>query len=264
MPRERPIQSIEFPQQSTAVRGTLVTFGTINDPAAVLRVFAADTAGRSVAADALANAAQGSGLVIIAPIGLNPADAAGLLETCATFAASLRRSGTRNVAVLVPASDTAAYPTKALSTVADLLVLRMEPAVPPPVPGPVLTPQEIRRIVGLRGSQTGVRRLSLLVPTDGYVWHTDSLPRAITHAAAIELAEMWRVPLVRDPVTGALYARASGKGEIWIADAQTVLALLRAAHAMGIRHFAFIVGTGEDERLWDALAQMPQTISSSR
>jgi hypothetical protein len=264
VPRERLVQSIEFAQEGTALRGTLVTFGTAHDPAAVLRVFAADTAGRSVAADALANAALGSGLVVIAPIGLNAGDAAALFETCATFAASLRRSGIRNVAVLVPASDTAAYATKALSAVADVLMLRMEPAVPPPVPGPPLTAQEIRRIVGLRGSHTGVSRLSLLIPTHGYVWRTDSIPRAISYVAATALAESWRAPLVRDPASGALYARALGQGEIWIVDAQSVLALLRAARVMGIRRFAFIVGAGEDPRLSDALAQTAQTISSSR
>jgi hypothetical protein len=262
--RERPIQSTEFAPESIALRGTLVTFGTTHDPAAVLRVFAADTAGRSAAADALANAARGSGLVVIAPVGLNPGDAAALIETCATFAASLRRSGIRNVAVLVPASDTAAYPTKALSSVADVLVLRMDPVVPPPVPGPPLTAQEIRRIIGLRGSQIGVSRLSLLVPTHGYVWRTGSIPRAITHAAAAALAERWRVPLVRDPASGALYARAPGEGEIWIADAESVLALIRAARVMGIRRFAFIAGAGEDPRLWNVLAHTPQTISSSR
>jgi hypothetical protein len=262
--RDRPIQAIEFAQESTALRSALVTFGTTHDPAAVLRVFAADTAGRSVAAAALANAARGSGLVVIAPVGLNPGDAAALLETCATFAASLRRSGIRNVAVLVPASDTAAYPTKALSGVADVLVLRTEPAVPPAVPGPPLAVQEIRRIIGLRGSQIGVSRLSLLIPAHGYVWRTGSIPRAITHAAAAVLAESWRVPLVRDPASGTLYARAPGEGEIWIADAESVLALMRAARVMGIRRFAFIAGAGEDPRLWDALAQTPQTISSSR
>jgi hypothetical protein len=253
--RERPIQSIAFPQESSALRGTLVTFGTSQDPAAVLRVFTADTAGRSVAAAALANAAGGSGLVVLAPMGLNPVDAAALIGTCATFAESLRRSGVRNVAVLAPAADTAAYPTHALASIADVLLLTMEPAVPPPAPGPPLTAQEMRRIVGLRGSQIGVSRLSLLIPTHGYVWRAASVPRAITHAAAVALAESWHVPLVRDPATGALYARASGEGEIWIADAEAVLELMRAARVMGIRRFAFIVGAGEDTRLWDALAQ---------
>jgi hypothetical protein len=100
-----------------------------------------------------------------------------------------------------------------------------------------------------------VSRLSLLIPTHGYVWRAASVPRAITHAAAVALAESWHVPLVRDPATGALYARAPGEGEIWIADAEAVLELMRAARVMGIQRFAFIVGAGEDTRLWDALAQ---------
>jgi hypothetical protein len=190
-------------------------------------------------------------------MGLNPVDAAALLETCASFAASLTESGVRSIGVLVPAADTAAYPTIPLSAVTDFLLLRLEPGVPPPVPGPVLTRSGIRTIVGLRASHIGIRRVALMIPTHGYVWRPDSLPRAISYATAIALADDWRVPLVRDPASSAVYARSPAHGEMWAPDAETVTEHVRTARSMGIRRFAFIIGAGEDKRLWQALAEMP-------
>lgn len=246
--------------------GVLTFGGPAREPAAVLRVLHADTSWRRVATNDLRRAIAAGGVraLVIVPGAVAPREADALFSTSSELAAAARAGGALEILFAVAGADTAAYPSRPLAAVADGLLIGIDPPASAPAPGPPVTTGEMRRIIGLRASEVGRARLVLLLPVHGYLWLRDSVARPISFEDGVRMAAEWRVPLLRDGATDALYARAPSRGELWLIDGQVVARLVREARVMGIRRFAAVLGSGEDPALADSLAASLQTTGSSR
>jgi hypothetical protein len=253
-----------FPYSTRA--GVLAFGGPSREPVAVLRVLHADTSWRRTAAADVRRAVAGEALraLLIVPGPLGPRDVDVLVSTASELAAGARAGGAAEVLIAVAGMDTAAYPSRLLATIANGLLITMDPAAYTPTPGPPVTLDEMRRTVALRTSEVGRGRLVLLLPAHGYAWVPDSLPRVISFEEGTRLAAEWRVPLLRDAASEALYARSPERGELWLTDGRLIARLAREARAMGLRRFAVVLGAGEDPAAADSLAAGLQITGSSR
>lgn len=263
------IDRIALPADSFpySARAGLVTFGGASrESATLLRLLQADTAGRRRAAAALRNIVSAESLhtVVFLPGAISPRDRDAMLVGLAELGRSVRLARATAVAVAVAGADTAGYPSRELTGIGDALLVRVGPPAPLASPGPPVTIEDVRRSVGLRGSVVGRGRLILLLPVHGYVWNHDSLPRPIGFHEGVRLANEWRAQLRRDDASQALFARAPGRGELWLVDARLAAVLVRESRAMGIRKFAVVLGAGEDVALGDSLSSAFQTINRSR
>lgn len=248
-------------------RAGLVTFGgPSREPATLLRLLQADTAGRRRAAAALRTivAAESLHTVVFLPGAISPRERDAMLTGLSDMSRSARQARASEIAVAVAGTDTAGYPSRDLAGIGDALLVSVGPPVPLASPGPPVTIEDIRRSVGLRGAEVGRGRLIVLLPLHGYVWHRDSLPRAIGFHDGVRLANEWRARLRRDEASQALFARAPDRGELWLIDGRLAAVLVRESRAMGIRRFAVVLGVGEDAALADSLAAALQTINRSR
>jgi hypothetical protein len=263
------LDRIELPSDSFpySARGGLVIFGgPSRQPATLLRLLHADTAGRRRAAAELRTviAAESLHTVVFLPGAISPRDQDAMLASIGDLSRSARLARAAEVAVAVAGADTAGYPSRQLASIGDALLVKVGPPAAPGSPGPPVTIEDLRRAVGLRGSEVGRARLIILIPVHGYVWQHDSLPRAIGFDDGVRLANDWRAQLRRDDASQALFARVPGKGELWLLDARLAAVLARESRSMGIRKFAVVLGAGEDAALGDSLASALQTISRSR
>jgi hypothetical protein len=248
-----------------STRAGVLTFGGPNrESAAVLRVLLADSVGRRAAAADLRRAAPTAmRTLLVAPGAVGPRDIAALVAVIHELAAGARAGGVAEVLVAAAGADTVSYPSRLLASVSDALLITFDPPAPT-TPGPPVTVEDLRRIIGLRASEVGRSRLVVLLPAHGFLWPRGSLPRTISFAEGTRLAHEWRTPLRRDAASDALYARSPAHGELWLADGRLVARLAREARMMGIRRFAVVLGAGEDAALPDSLAAGFQTTSSSR
>ncbi|HUF66539.1 MAG TPA: hypothetical protein VMM17_11255 [Gemmatimonadaceae bacterium] len=263
------IDRVDLPADSFpfSERAALVTFGgSTREPATLLRLLQADTAGRRRAAAALRTiiAAESLHMVAFLPGSIPPRDRGAMLVGLTDLSRSARLARAAEVAIAIAGADTAGYPSRELAGISDALLLNVGPRAPLASPGPPVTIEDIRRSVGLRSSEVGRGRLIILLPVHGYVWHRDSLPRPIGFQDGVRLANEWRADLRRDDASQALFARAPGRGELWLLDARLAAVLVRESRAMGIRKFAVVLGAGEDVALADSLSSALQTISRSR
>ena len=250
-----------------SARAGLVTFGGASrDPATLLRLLHADSGGRRRAAAALRaiTARESLRTVVLLPGAVSPRDREAMLLSLDDLASSARLARAAEIAVAVAGADTASYPSRPLAAIADALLVDVAPAAPRASAGPPVTIEDVRQAVGLRGAEIGRGRLILLLPVHGYVWQRDSLPRAVSFDDGVRLAGEWRAPLRRDDASLSLFARAPGKGELWLVDARLAAVLIREARRIGIRRFAVVLGAGEDIALADSLASALQTTSRSR
>lgn len=250
-----------------SARGALVTFGGASrEPAALLRLLEADSGGRRRAGAALRTitAAESLQTVVFLPGAVSPRDRDAMLLSLGDLSGSARSARAAEIAIAVSGADTASYPSRPLAAIADALLVYVGPPAPLASPGPPVTIEDVRQAVGLRGAEVGRGRLILLLPVHGYVWQQDSRPRAISFDDGVRLAGEWRVSLRRDDASQALFARAPGKGELWLMDARLAAVLIRESRGMGIRRFAVVLGAGEDVALADSLASALQTTNRSR
>ena len=257
-----PADSFPF----SARAGLVVFGGPSRGPAALLRLLHADSGGRRRAAAALrtVTAADSLQAVVFLPGPVSLRDREAMLLALDDLAGSARLARAGEIAVAVAGGDTAGYPSRPIAAIADALLVDVSRPAPLASPGPPVTIEGVREAVGLRGAEVGRGRLILLLPVHGYVWRHDSLPRAISFDDGVRLAGEWRVTLRRDDASQALFARAPGKGELWLADARLAAVLARESRGMGIRRFAVVLGAGEDLAVGDSLASALQTTSRSR
>lgn len=205
---------------------------------------------------ALLSAGQYRGVVLDLE-GHAPEDLAALLAVTRALAAAARANQAGPVVIAVPAADTAAYPGRALATVADLLLVMLydEHWAGSP-PGPVASPHWVRRQLDLRIAEVGAARLVAAFPLYGYQWRAGDATAVIGYDDARRLATEAGVPLRRDQSSETLRARreAAPAWELWVSDAELVRSLVRDAARAGVRRFAFWRLGLEDEALWADVA----------
>lgn len=221
----------------------------------VLRALMAQPEGRlrfAGQAAALARADSYEGVLLDLRL-LGPRDVDALVALVSVTADSVRSSGINSVGIVVPVADTAAYPGRHLGAATDFLALRME--LEPATPGPVTPRDRMSRLIGARAAEIGAHRVMLLVPVSGYIWRSGEARMRVSYREAVTIARDWGVELTRDESSATLRARAPGRGEIWVNDAELIAGILRDARRLGVRKFALYGLGDEDPAIWSAAAE---------
>jgi spore germination protein YaaH len=171
-----------------------------------------------------------------------------------TIADSAKRHGARTTSIALPATDTAAYPTRAfLSAVDYAVVMLYDEHWSTSAPGPIATTDWLRRALAQRVADVGASRLIAALPVYGYLWRPNQPARPVGFQEAIRLALEANVELARDPSSLSLHAIQPGSWELWMADSQLLAALRAEVEAIGVMRIALWRLGLEDPAVWSAL-----------
>lgn len=202
-----------------------------------------DTFSLSVATTA---SSAGAGLLLDFQ-GLSPSDLPRLMDLVRAIASATRNVSRTQFGMIVPAGDTLAYPASLLARVADLIVVRLGTEHRPgTMPGPLATPEFIRRELGSRIRGLGAARLGAELPLYGYMWDSSGNARIITYREANALALREAIPFRRDPASQFLTAAGRDGWTMWIPDAQTVRTMIGAIQSRGVNIVALTGLYGAD------------------
>ena len=92
-------------------------------------------------------------------------------------------------------------------------------------PGPIATPEWVRRTLGQRFAAVGASRIVAALPLYGYLWRSNQPAQPLSFADARRAALEANVELQRDPASLSLHAIQPGSWELWMSDAQLLRAL---------------------------------------
>ncbi len=185
---------------------------------------------------------------------LEAADLPALLRVARAIGDSARARGVRTISIAVPATDTVAYPGRALLGVTDaLIVMLYDQHWSTSGPGPIAEPDWVRGALAIRLAEVGPSRLVAALPTYGYRWRKGLPTESISFAEAKRMAGQARAPLKRDARTGFLRSRGTGGAEIWVSDAGLLRTLVKQSEAVGVHRFAIWRLGQEDPAIWSAV-----------
>lgn len=222
-----------------------------------IRRLAGDRSALARAASEIARHAQSmryAGLVIDFET-LEPADLDAQLVVMRAIADSARGRGVRTIAVAVPATDTMAYPAKRLLQVADAIIpMLYDEHWSGSAPGPVASPRWVRDALALRVREAGADRVIAGFPTYGYRWIRGKPTEALGYDEARRVATDAGVALTRDAATQSLRARGAN-WEMWMADAETLRALVGIARGLGVDRVALWRLGREDPAIWGSVVR---------
>lgn len=171
-----------------------------------------------------------------------------------TIGAQARQAGAKTIAVAIPAGDTAAYPTRMLFPAADLAVVMLyDEHWSTSAPGPIATPDWVRRTLGQRVADVGADRLVAALPLYGYLWRGTQPGEPLSFADARRAAAQANVDLVRDPSSTSLHAVQPGVWDLWMTDAELFRVLVDQATAVGVGRIALWRLGQEDPAVWRLL-----------
>ena len=210
--------------------------------------------GRAAGAIARTAATGGYRGMVIDIEALGPADLDVTRTVVRAIADSARARGVVPIAVAIPALDTAAYPARVFFPAADyvLAMLYDEHWTTSP-PGPIASPDFVRRALALRVAEVGPNKVVAALPLYGYRWPLNRPATDISYDEARRDAASAGVELRRDPATQTLRASRSGEWELWVSDAGLLAALLREVDAAGVRRVALWRLGQEDPAVYDLL-----------
>ena len=178
---------------------------------------------------------------------MSPEDIPRMTAFVRTIATAFRATRAAPVAIVVPAGDTVAYPTSVLGRIADLIVVRLTDEHRRGTrPGPLVTPEFIRRSLGSRANTIGASRLGAELPLWGYMWNRDGSARRITFRDANDLVIRESGVFRRDPASSFLTASGRDGWSIWVPDARTIRVLMDAALERGVSIVALAGTAGAD------------------
>lgn len=225
-----------------------------------VRTLAHDNARREHVAGAIAKHAAAmhySGLVLDFE-SLERADLAGLLRVVKEITDSAHARGVSTVVVAIPAADTAAYPARPITDVADLVMpMLYDQHWSTSGPGPISAPDWVRSTLALRIAEVGASKIVAALPTYGYQWSTGGRApaEAVSLGEAKRIASKAGVVLKRDAQTRTLRAVKPGAWEIWVTDANLLATLARQTREAGVERVALWRIGKEDPEIWRALAR---------
>jgi hypothetical protein len=209
----------------------------------IVRALANDSVVLQRFAMRLARDIAGRKRVILDFQGSTPGDI-GELTAVARSIGGMVRARRDSLSIVVPAQDTAAYPTLILARVADMLIVRLEgehrPGTPP---GPLTSPDFITRSIGMRASRIGTSRIGVEIPLYGYVWDKDRNARLVTFREAEMLVRSESGVFTRDPASQFLTATGREGWVLWVPDSTTVRFLVDAVRRRGVR-VVYLAGPG--------------------
>lgn len=220
----------------------------------LVRALAGNDAALGRVAAAVGDAAAGFDGVVVDFEDHDARDLDALVKVVRALGDTLRRKGVSPVVVAVPAGDTAAYPARAMLAGADLVLVKLyDEHWGGSTPGPVASPDWVRRQLGVRVAEVGGRRLVASLPLHGYAWRTGGGAQLVSFEQARALAATAGEDLERDPAARTLRALRPGEWEVWVSDATLVRELAAEARRSGVRRVALWRLGLEDPALWGAL-----------
>lgn len=182
-------------------------------------------------------------------------DLPALVDFSRAIADSARAHSSNQIAMIIPAVDSAGYPGRILTRVADALVVRLFPEHGVGTPaGPIVSPPWFARGLGLRLGEAGVNRIVAGIPADGVLWDRRRGARRVTYAESLRLAGEAGVVMVRDPASGNMHASSARDGwELWVVDHELIMRLIADARRIGVTRVALFGLEGADPMLWQSL-----------
>jgi hypothetical protein len=181
---------------------------------------------------------------------MSPSDIPQFVELVRALASAARARSLTPFGIIIPAGDTLTYPASTLARVADVIVIRLgiehRPGTPP---GPLTTPDFIRRQLGARVIGLGTTRLAAEFPLYGYIWSRDGSARIITYREANDLILREAGAFRRDPASQFLTAEGRDGWTIWLPDSRTIRSLIEAAQTRGVNSIALTGWNGADPAL---------------
>jgi spore germination protein YaaH len=219
-----------------------------------IRRLGRDPQGLASAAGAIARYAQSmrySGLVLDFET-LERADVPALLRVSRAIADSARAHRVRTIAIAIPATDTLAYPARALLGAVDAVVVMLyDQHWSGSEPGPIADPAWVKSVLALRVAEAGgPGRIVAALPAYGYRWQKGKPTESVSFEQATRMASADRTPLERDRSSRFLRTRGGQNSEIWVSDADLLATLVRESQALGVNRFAIWRLGQEDPAIW--------------
>jgi spore germination protein YaaH len=184
------------------------------------------------------------------------ADTALTARVVRALADSARAHGASTIVVALPAADTAAYPTRAFFPAVDYaLVMLYDEHWSTSAPGPVATPDWVRRTLAQRIADVGVEHIVAALPLYGYLWRGGHPAEPVTFADARRAAAQANVEIVRDPASRSLHAIQPGSWELWSSDAELLSALRHEVATLGVTRIALWRLGQEDPGVWPLITR---------
>ena len=182
---------------------------------------------------------------------LQPSDLPALLKVSRVIADSARAHRVRTITMAIPATDTAAYPARALLGVVDaVIVMLYDQHWSGSEPGPIADPSWVRSSLAMRVAEAGPARIIAALPAYGYRWRKGRPTESIGFGEASRMASAARAPLQRDASSRFLRSRAANGAEIWVSDAELLGALVKESQSLGVNRFAIWRLGQEDPAIW--------------
>lgn len=182
---------------------------------------------------------------------LKPADLPVLLRVSRAITDSAHAHRVRTIAMAIPATDTAAYPVRALLGVVDaVIVMLYDQHWAESEPGPIADPAWVKSSLALRVAEAGPGRIIAALPAYGYRWRKGRPTDSISFEEATRMASAARAPLQRDATSQFLRSRARNGAEIWVSDATLLGTLVRESQTLGVNRFAIWRLGQEDPAVW--------------
>lgn len=194
--------------------------------------------------------------VVIDFEGMTARDLDALRRVTRAVADSVRAHGVTTVAIAVPAADTTAYPGALLLEAADIIMpLLYDQHWSASPPGPIASPEWVRRQLGMRVAEVGAERIVAALPLYGYRWRRAAETEVISFDDARRLSIMTNTPLTRDLGSATLNASSPEGWEVWVSDRVLIETLVRDARRLGVTTFALWRLGLEDPALWQAIGR---------
>jgi spore germination protein YaaH len=201
-------------------------------------------------------AAQGYSGVVLEFEAQSPADVDMVVGVARAIADSAKRHGAGTTSIALPATDTAAYPTRAFLSAVDFAVVMLyDEHWSTSAPGPIATTDWVRRALAQRVADVGASRIVAALPVYGYLWKPNQPAQPVGFVEAAQRALEANVELTRDPSTLSLHAIQPGGWELWMSDAQLLAALRAEIQALGVMRVALWRLGLEDPAIWGALSR---------
>jgi spore germination protein YaaH len=171
-----------------------------------------------------------------------------------SLSVAVRQAGATTVAVAIPAGDTTAYPTRIVFPAADAAVVMLyDEHWSTSAPGPIATPEWVRRTLARRVADVGADRLIAALPLYGYLWRGAQAGEPLSFPDARRAAAQANVDLARDPSSSSLHAIQPSVWELWMTDAELLRALVDQVTGLGVTRIALWRLGQEDPDVWRLL-----------
>jgi spore germination protein YaaH len=225
--------------------------------AAPIRALGSDAARLARAASRIARYAESmryTGLVLDFET-LKAGDADAQLAVIRAIGDSAKAHGVTTTAVAIPGEPDVAYSTRALTEVADfVLVMLYDQHWSGGDPGPISAPDWVTRNLSRVVSEVGASRVVAAFPLYGYYWVKGNPGVGVSYESAVRSAQREGIVMRRDSGSRTMHGTSgSGNAAIWLTDAALLEELIDGAERLGVTRFAFWRLGQEDPAVWSRI-----------